>query len=296
MPLPYCTPEDISRKLDRPPDRITDARRQRYETRAAAASQRWDEQTGTPMRSVRVGAPGAPETYAVHDAPGRRSPLVISLDNDNIQPIDSSTGDTIELRTSRDSYEDITDSVGDEWVIDYRRGQLKLFRFLVGRAFFEAPDERFVRLTYRHGALGGSRQRGAETTLDGSVTAGDTTLSVTDAARLPQTPLVVALGTTRSYEYARVTDIDRNTDTLTVSRGVNQTDASDHSDGATVQYCPADVREAVAAAAVILPTLDDDAGTAVSDDGQLTSRTARADELRVEWEAAAASYSSVQTL
>jgi len=225
MPLPYCTAEDIARKIDQPPDRLNSDERVRFETRARAASQRWDRETGSPARQVRVGAPGRKATWETHDAPRRSGfPLVISLNNGDIQPLDASVGDAIEIRTGRDSYEDITDEEGDEWVIDNRRGQLKLF------------------------------------------------------------------------EYVRVTDIDTGTGDVTVSRGIEQTDADSHPDGATLQYVPSAVREAVAARAAVPIVLDDDARTSIPDDGQLTSRSERADELREQYRDAARSNSDVLSL
>jgi len=297
MPLPYCTAEDIARKIDQPPDRIESAERSRYETRARAASQRWDRETGSPARQIRVGATDRKATWEIHDAPRRSGfPLVISLNNGDIQPLNSNAGDAIEVRTGRDSYEDITDEEGDEWVLNNRRGQVKLFRFLVRRLQFEGPDERLVRLTYRHGALGGSRDEGAATTLTASVTGGDTTLPTSDPSAFPATPFVAGLGTSAGFEHVRVEEIDSGTGDVTVVRGVAQTDADTHPDGATLQYVPPSVREAVAARAAVPIVLDDDARTAVPDDGQLTSRTDRADELREQYRAAARSNSDVLTL
>lgn len=297
MPLPYCTPEDIARKIDQPPDQLNTDQRTRFETRTRAASQRWDRETGSPARQVRVGATDRKATWETHDSPSRSGfPLTISLNNGDIQPLDSSAGDAIEVRTGRDSYEDITDEEGDEWVLDNRRGQLKLFRFLVRRLHFEGPDERLVRLTYRHGALGGSRDEGAATTLESSVTSGDTTLPTSDPSTFPATPFVAGLGTSAGFEHVRVEEIDIGTGDVTVARGVAQTESDSHPDGATLQYVPPSVREAVAARAAVPVVLDDDARTAVPDDGQLTSRTDRADELREQYRDAARSNSDVLTL
>jgi len=297
MPLPYCTPEDIARKIDQPPGRIDADERTRFGTRARAASQRWDRETGSPSRQIRVGAADRKATWETHDSPSRSGfPLVISLNNGDIQPLDSSAGDAIEVRTGRDSFEDITDEEGDEWVLDNRRGQLKLYRFLVRRLQFEGPDERLVRLTYRHGALGGSRDEGAATTLSSSVTSGDTTLSTNDPAAFPATPFVAGLGTSAGFEHVRVEEIDGGAGTVTVARGVQQTGADSHPEGTILQYVPPSVREAVAARAAVPIVLDDDARTAVPDDGQLTSRTDRAEELREQYRDAARSNSDVLTL
>jgi len=297
MPLPYATPEAIQRKLDKPLDNLGSDERQRYRTRGETASQQWDRATGNPMRSVREGAVGEPATWEYHNArdPGYE-PVVISLDHGHIQPIDSTAGDQIEVRTGRDSWDDVTDEAGDEFVLLHDRGQLKLFRFIINRAFFEPRDERFVRLTYRHGALGGDRDRGAETTTDGSVSQGDTTISVTSAGRFPQPPFVADLGSPTAHERVRVTSVDRNADELTVERGVRGTDDEAHGDEDVVQYSPDDVREAVAARAAELLTLDDDARPSLPNDGQTTSRSSRADRFRTEWENTAAKYSEVRQL
>jgi|APHM01.1.fsa_nt_gi hypothetical protein len=299
MPLPYCAPQDIRRKLDLPTGTLDPDERDRFGARAAAASQRWDTTTGSPLRTVRKGATEAPQTWEYADAHGLRRgpPVLINLAHDEINPIDSAQGDRIEVRTGRDNFTDVTDEEGDEYAVVYRDGQLKLYRFLLNRLQFESQDERLVRLTYRHGGLGGDRESGATTELTSSVGPTDTMFSVADAARLPPSPLTVLVGDgPAESEYVRVTDIDRQTDTLTVSRATRQTDVRLHDAGAGVQYTPVDVREAVAAKAAETLTLDDDAQLSIPDDGQLTNRTNRADRFRDEWESATAQYQSVRTL
>lgn len=299
MPLPYCAPEDIRRKLDLPTGALDPDERDRFGARAAAASQRWDSTTGSPLRTVRKGATEAPDTWEYVDSHGLRRgpPVLINLAHDEVNPIDATQGDRVEVRTGRDTFTDITDAEGDEYSVVYRDGQLKLYRFLLNRLRFEAQNERLVRLTYRHGGLGGDRESGATTALTAAATAGDTTLSVADAARLPPTPITVLLGEDPvDPEYVRVTDIDRQADTLTVTRGARQTDAQAHGADAGVQYTPVDVREAVAAKAAETLTLDDDAQLSIPDDGQLASRTNRADRFRDEWDSATAQYQSVRTL
>jgi hypothetical protein len=299
MPLPYCTVEDIRRKLDLPPDGFDGAERERFNARAEQTSQRWDSTTGSPLRTVRKGATEAPRTWEYVDAHGLRRgpPVSINLAHDEINPIDRAQGDRIEVRTGRDTFTDITDEEGDEYSVVYRDGQLKLYRFLINRLRFEAQDERLVRLTYRHGGLGGDRESGATTTLTAEVSDADTTLSVTDSARLPPAPLVLLVGeSAATAEYVRVTNIDRQADDLTVSRGIRQTIPVSHDIGAAVQYTPVDVREAVAAKAAETLTLDDDVRTSIPDDGQLSSRTNRADRFRDEWDSTTAQYQSVRTL
>ena len=57
MPLAYATPEDVARLLDDPPDQISSGRRDEYRARLLRASQKWDQTTGEPMRSVRDSRP-----------------------------------------------------------------------------------------------------------------------------------------------------------------------------------------------------------------------------------------------
>lgn len=298
MPLPYCLIEDIRRKLDLVAGTLDTDQRTRFGARARAASQRWDSQTGTPLRTIRTGAVDATETWEYHDARNvaGHPPVYVSLDYGDIVPIDSSAGDTIEIRTGRDSWDDVTDEKGDSWTLDHDRGQLKLYRFIINRAHFEDQSERFVRLTYRAGGLGGDRDRGTTTTLSSQAAQGATSFDVDNATRFPQAPFLAAVGETPDAEYVRVTDVDRGTDTLTVSRGARDTDDEKHDSGEFVQYVPTDVREAVAAKAAELLTLDDDARTSVPDDGQLTSRGQRADRFATEFDETAAKYASVRIM
>lgn len=297
MPHAYCTAEDVARKLDQTINSLRSDQRERYQTRAESASQQWDQTTNAPMRRVRVGAAEAPATWEYHDARHLRGhpPVHVSLDHGDIVPIDATKGDTIEIRTGRDSWDDVTDERGDSWTLDNERGQLKLYRFLINRLRFESQAERFVRLTYRHGGLGGDRDRGTETSLAASVTDSDTTLSVDNAARFPEPPFLVSLGQTTA-EYARVTAIDRGADDLTVTRGVQSTSATAFDADAPVLYAPSDVREAVAARAAENIALNDDIATSLPDDGQLTSVESKADRLKSEWESACAQYADVMTL
>jgi len=257
MPVPYCTDIDVVRKFNpqlgetalKQNDYIGNEDREQIRARIDAVSDKFDENTGKAMRELRVGSPGAPRTYEYYDAKrqGRRYPLQIDLDHEDIVPIDPDAGDTLEVRKGRDSWDDITSDEGDEWFLNYDEGELKIFEFLVNRIFFEAPDERYLRATYRHGALGGGRRRGGQTTLDGQVDDTTTSLSVTDSARLPADGGVMLVGTGTDAEYARVTDVGTSTDTLTATRGIRATSKTSHDDGAPVHYCPLEVRDAVAA-------------------------------------------------
>jgi hypothetical protein len=297
MALPYALPADVVRKLDDKPDNYSDAELERFVTRSESASQEWDQTCGTPMRTVRRGAPGAPETYEHHDAEQLQSrpPVRIDLDRDNIVPIDPQQ-DTVEIRVGRDTWRDISDKEGETYIVDYKRGFLKIFRFLINRTYFQHPSERFLRISYRHGGLGGDRSRGGQTTTINPVDPGETTVAVDNTGRLPRPPFVLSIGAPARAEYVRVTGINSTTDELTVKRGVRRTKSKDYDEGAEVQYVPADVREATAARAAEMLVMDDDEDFAVPDSGDLTSRGERAKKLRMEWENALAQYSNVMKL
>jgi hypothetical protein len=298
MPLPYATPEDVARLLDDPPDQITDKRRTVYQTRVERASQKWDRATGEPMRTIRTGSLDRPETWEQHDVREVRGapPVRINLDHGDIVPFDRDAGDRLEIRKGRDTFDDVTDEEGDTWVLDYRRGELKIYRFLIDRAVFERAAQRFMRITYRHGGLGGDRNRGAEAETTAAVSGNTTTLPVTDASVFPQAPFSALAGTRTEQEVLEVTAVDTTADELTVERGQEFTTAGDLPTGATVQYTPGDVREAVASKATEQVIMNDDADLAVPDNGNLSSRAERAERLRDEWQQVAAEYSGVRTL
>lgn len=257
MPVPYCTDIDVVRKFNPQlgeaaldaNDYIGNEDREQIRARIDAVSDEFDESTGRAMREVRVGSPGAPRTYEYYDAQRQRHrfPLLVDLDHQDIVPIDPDAGDTLEVRDGRDSWDDITSEEGDEWFLNYEDGELKIFELLVNRIYFEAQDERYLRATYRHGALGGGRRRGGQTALDGQVDDSGTSLTVTDSARLPADGGVMLVGTGAGAEYVRVTDVDTSMDTLTVTRGIRATSKTSHASGTPVHYCPLEVRDAVAA-------------------------------------------------
>lgn len=297
-PLPYATPESVARLLDDPPDQLRDKRRTVYQTRVNRASQEWDQSTGSPMRTIRVGAPERPESWEQHDARDARGapPVRVGLNYDNIVPLDPAEGDALEIRKGRDTYEDVTDEEGDTWIMDYKRGELKVYRFLINRAVFERVSERFLRISYRAGGLGGSRERGVSTVTTASVTDTDTTLSVEDASGFPQAPVVLFVENASGTEAVRATSVDVDADEITVERGVEFTTPDSINNEATVQYTPADVREAVAARATQQVMLNDDSDLAVPDNGQLSSRSERAQQLKETWDTAVARYAGVRTL
>ena len=298
MSLAYAVPEDVARLLDDPPDQITAGRRQEYRARLERASQKWDRTTGRPMRTVRVGSQARTETWEYHDVREARGgpPVTIDINYGSILPIDRSAGDRVEIRKGRDSWDDVTDEEGDTWVLDYRRGELKIYRFLIDRAVFERAAQRFMRITYRHGGLGGDRNRGAETEATATVSTSTTALPVAEASVFPQAPFSALVGSRTEHEVVEVTDVDTDADELTIERGQEFTTPVEIATGDTVQYTPADVREAVASKATEQVIMNDDADLAVPDNGNLSSRAERAERLRDEWEQTASKYSGVRTL
>lgn len=218
----------------------------------------FEDLTRNAFRERRVGNPGNPATYEYHGADFRRYQYGVRvwLNNRNFHPLDPDQDDRLEIRTGRDTWRDITANEGSLWEADYSEGWIRIFgvfRYLSG--WHNAILDRNVRVCYRHGGLGGSRNRGGETTLDGELTEGETTISVTDASRLPNQGLVFIGGD----EYARFGRADLEDDKLLdVSRGLRGTDDQDHDDGAQVHYCPPAIRSGIAArAAVELLEYDD---------------------------------------
>jgi len=304
MPTPYCHPVDVLRRFD-PSISITDLNNgvvglggaDPIIARVRAVSQEWDNKSGSPMRTIRIGSPGAPATYTKHDVQGGRAPpLKINLDYGDIVPFDPVADDTLEIRTGRDSWDDVTGEAGDTWVLDNDRGQLKLFRYLINRLHFEDPGERFVRLSYRAGGLGGGRDRGGETELTSDITDTATALDVADASRLPYDGGVMYLPDGGTGEYVRVTDVDVDSDTLTVVRGEQGTDATAHTSGTAVHYCPEDVRDAVAAHSAAELVRYDLSTPRSDDDDTAVSPRNKVEQWDGEWQSALSQYSNVRTL
>lgn len=206
----------------------------------------FEELTNHPFRAVRVGHPDRPATWVSDDADMYRyqGGVKVWLNHREIVPLNASTGDTLELRTGRDSWKDITAQEGNKWVANYEKGWIK-FLSRTRTWTHGTQKDRFFRVTYRHGAPGGDSTHAGQTTLDGSISGTATSVTVTDAAQLPPRGVLFVDGS----EYVRIESISGNT--LTVEREVRGTEAASHSDGATVHYCPMNVRSAVAAKAAI---------------------------------------------
>lgn len=154
----YASAEDVLLALDKDPDDIetSDKLWTRAEKKATAATQKWINQTSRPFHPVQVGDPDESRTWETHDVHDAETwdPVRVMLDNRRILPLDPDEGDTLEVRTSRDNWEDITSEEGDEWVIDYRTRRLLLYRRRLDLVPFDDPNTRFVRICYRYGPLG----------------------------------------------------------------------------------------------------------------------------------------------
>lgn len=239
--------------------------------------------TNAAVRPSREGTPGDVETFEqqTFSPPGHEAfknqwsgsaqvyqpqEAELNLEHNRVLPFDPDEGDEVRVYRGMDpatdtQWDDITDDEGDLWtMLDHREGVLavhpiEIFRAMMGttsRGLSVRTTRRDVRvtLTYRYGALGGSRSNAGETTLGGSgevLTASDTpdALDVADASRLPRSECVVMI----DEEYLHVTP-DPDADTLDVhERGVRNTNAESHDADAKVKYTPPSIRKAVAARA-----------------------------------------------
>lgn len=302
MPLAsYCHVVDVLRKFNPQltesnldsNDYIGNEDREQIRARIDAVGSTYDGRA-VAARQLRVGSPGAPETYEKHDAPHRgwKRQMLIDLDGRNVLPFDPNEGDVIEVRTGRDQWEDITANAGDDYVLEAGPGRLNLYRRLIGRLYFEDRRNRFLRVSYRHGGLGGSRGRGGQTTLDGSLDDTTTTVSVANAARLPDSG-VALIG---NDEYVRITDVDYQTDELTVVRGVRATTAASQADGAVIHYCPEAIRDAVAGmTAAELVRYDDWTATIVDGDASINPQQ-KIDDWEEAFDSVCAANSDVRVL
>lgn len=299
----YCHVVDVVRKFDPTVtesdidsnDFLTNQDREQIRARIDAVGSELEQSTGQAWRLTRVGAKGAPETYEYQEASSGqhpREPMRVSLDHRQVLPIDSAEDDVIEIRDGKDSWEDVTSQSGDEFVLDHRTGTLKLYRRLLGWIYWDAPDDRYLRASYRHGALGGDQSLGGQTTLDGSLSSSATSVDVTNAKRLPARGIVL-LG---NDEYVRVTDVDRSNDTLTVSRGEQATSESSHDDGDTVHYCPEYIRDGVAAKTARELQIYDDYVDQLTQTGDGLAATAKLEAWQQAWKRILEQESDVRKL
>lgn len=255
----------------------------------------FEDLTRMAYRERRQGSTDSPSTYEYHDADFRRYQhgVKVWLDNHPVVPIDPEAGDRIEIRKSRERWRDITDE-DSLWEADYESGWLRIYRRRLGAARRgQAWIDRNIRVTYRYGALGGSRNRGGQTTLTEDASEGDSTLTVENPGRLPRSGLLLVGNT----EYVRFKGANRDTGELQgVTRGVRGTDAVAHSAEDVVHYCPVAIREAIAAkAAVELLEYDDWVDQLVeATDGFATNQ--KVQEWNSEWEQTLSKHSDAKML
>ena len=202
----------------------------------------FDSETRNPQRMSRRGRAGDPATWEMQEADLWRNQggVKVWLDNMYVVPLDSPEGDALEIRVGRDDWRDITDD--DRWELHPREGWVRIFSRYRRHIWRNVTRDRILRTTYRHGAPGGDRQTPGQTALSSNASAGDGQLEVDEPGRLPRGgPCLVG-----GEEYVR---IERNdgSNPVEVTRGARGTEESEHDAGATVHYCTADVRSAVAA-------------------------------------------------
>jgi hypothetical protein len=263
------------------------------QSRIGGVESTFESRTDTALREVRAGSVGAPGTYEYLDAKRTWNfPTSYWLENTDVLPFDASQGDKIEVRTARDNWRDITNDDGSRYVlVDPRQGKLEFYSRLRHTIQFRVrPGVRFLRLTYRYGALGGDRTSGGETTLSEQLT-GDTTttVDVADASRLPAGEYTMLVGGSE-YVGARVADASANTVEIT-DRGRRRTDRhQDHASGATLHYCPMVVREAVAAKTARELIIYDDYTDWMVEGSNAFDKQGKLDEWEQEWERAVARF------
>jgi len=237
------------------------------------------------LRLSREGVPGQRETFeqASYKVSGHRwfkqsfsrtgrnydpEPVRRNLDHGRILPFDTSEGDAIYVfrgirGTNTETWEDISDEKGDTWdILNNRQGTLVIHPIELRRAMLTGGqsiglsasrlDEVRVAISYRYGALGGSRGYAGQTSLAGSLTADETdtsTVSVENASRLPVGAAGGSIILLLGGEYVSAT-VDTANDEITVqTRAVRGTSAEAHDSGDRVQYTPGAIRKAVAARA-----------------------------------------------
>lgn len=256
----YALPVDVLRRFDPTLDQATLDNNRLFDNedeetilaRIEASERKFDDRTGHPFRERRVGTPGEPFTYEMHSADFRRyqGGVAVFLEHDGpVLPFDSTEGDTLEIRTGRDNWKDITDDEGSMYEADWMDAVITIYGSRYAGAWRNAAVNNNVRFTYRVGSFGSDPDEGGQTKLDSDPTGDgtDTQLDVADARRLPPRGIVNLGG----VEYAMITDRDLTNDQITVTRGVRHTDetSSELSSGDIVHYCPENVRDAVAAKA-----------------------------------------------
>ena len=274
--------------------------------------------TDTDMRLARAGTPGQRETYEqlTHKVKGHQAfktsfsragrdyaatEMTVSLQNGRVLPFDVEAGDQCYVyrgtrRTGTDQWEDITADRGETWdIIDHQRGTVVIHPIKLQRAAARATHGigvgsrrlREVRLaiSYRYGALGGSRGAAASTTLTEQLTEeGPDRVGIDDAGRLPVGlgggSIVLLIG----GEYVSAS-VDVDADELVIAeRGIRNTDPASHDAEARVQYTPPAVRKAVAARAGMSIIQSGRYQSFLPDADDVIDKSDMLDQLRETWE------------
>lgn len=297
---PYALPEDVFRLYDAQNilDSLTAAEVDLVRDAIDDTGSDFEVDTKHAFRLTRVGRSGTPSTYEYRRIEGdhRKPPLDVLLNRGQILPFDSTENDVLEYRSGRDDWTDITDDAGDEYTLYFDEGKVRLHRRLIQLIHWRARDDRYLRLSYRYGALGGRQDQGGQTTLDGSIDSQESTtsVSVTDAGRLPASGTLLVYGD--NAEYVDLESVNLSTNTLTVSRGERSTDAASHSDGDTVHYCPEGFRMAVAAHAAVESQLYEMFTDRLVDTGQGIGASDRVEHWDDRYEKYKRKYSRVRKL
>lgn len=292
----YCTALDVLRRFDPQIDQtaldgkefIGNNDEEQVIARIEGVESKF-EREARPLREVRVGA--GPGSYVYKSAKGRGFPVHVYLDHMQIVPIDPAAGDVIERRTGRDNWVDITNQEGSAWVADYRKGKLTVFE-LPGRGHLPVLRnyrDRYIRISYRHGALGGDPRAGGQATLGENLTQGQTgTVSVTDAGRLPGTGGTMLID---GAEYVEIAAVDLENNTVDIAaRGLRGTADAARSSGDILHYCPMDVREAIASLTAREAVLYDDWTDQLIDTASGPKPAPKLDEWKQEFDDAVANY------
>jgi len=246
------------------------------------AENEFKQRTGESYRIGRQGLSGARETYeeVTYKLSGHKQYRrtfshgtfdysfregTVTLGEDRVLPFDTDEGDEIYIYAGLNSDErwvDLTGEEGETWdIVNHREGRLAIdpnqlrrnHSWFAGDGLnLSATRQRNVRLaiTYRYGSLGGSRQGATTTTLTQQIDDTETgTVSVADGSLVPSGgssgPVTFRLG----EEYV-LADPDPAGDAISIlERGVRGTSATEHDDGARLNYTPPAIRKAIAARA-----------------------------------------------
>lgn len=268
----YCLVEDVFDLHDLGFDLSelgtnTQYSREDVEALIETASDAFDRERGGAFRLQDTGNPVLPDNWEDHEwhIPFSHDPTDervgnLDLDYTQVRPLDPDEGDGIELkRFYRDEYEGALDSYRWEFASN-AEGKLRILPTLwrnhnrgrrqpEGVTSSMTGDVLIFRVRYRYGALGGSQRAGGQTDISESLDETTTgTVSTEKPKFLPTGENTMLLG---ESEYVRVdVSYDTGTESLSVEileRGARHNRSATHNQGATLHYCPFDVRGAVAA-------------------------------------------------